>query len=387
MTPLASESGAQLDVLVEAQRGLTDTEIAEFLVTGVPPDLSQSSHDSLDAPRANDDDVVMGKGDARAYLAGISGLVAGASFSLAQHHNDVYHSDVALKFNPKQPRDPNTGKWVDNIVGELSDGDILKRAQRVQEVMGRVHKTLGTDRTETISPNVWSPERDAIHREIVDDVYRRAASVPNNGRAIIAGGPSGAGKSTTLSGEAHVNASKYLRIDPDDMKVELAKRGLIPEVPGEDDLSPMERSTLVHAESMRMARMLAQRAYADKKNVIWDITMTAFGATKSHMDALRRNGYTQVAAVYVSVPREVSKRRVHKRYADDARAHARGDGLGGRFIPDAVLDDQYDSQGRPWSLTNFNALRDRFDAWMSFSNPHDDQPPKLHNEKGVISHE
>ncbi len=48
-------------------------------------------------------------------------------------------------------------------------------------------------------------------------------------------------------------------INPDDIKEEMAKRGMIPEVGG---LSPMEASDLVHEESSDVAKRLAVRACA-----------------------------------------------------------------------------------------------------------------------------
>ena len=40
--------------------------------------------------------------------------------------------------------------------------------------------------------------------------------------------------------------SQYLMINPDDIKEEMARRGMVPEIEG---LSPMEASDLVHEES------------------------------------------------------------------------------------------------------------------------------------------
>jgi hypothetical protein len=124
MSALTDDIGFGLSTLVETQRGMTDTEAERFLETGELPNLSQHPHDELSpdvTSVARDDDVVMGEGDARAYLAGISSLVASTFPTQVQHHNDVYHSGVALKYNPKQPREPNTGEWVDTIVGKLPD--------------------------------------------------------------------------------------------------------------------------------------------------------------------------------------------------------------------------------------------------------------------------
>ena len=82
--------------------------------------------------------------------------------------------------------------------------------------------------------------------EIIDDLYRDAGDVLCDGEAVIAGGLGGAGKGTVLAKHAGIDTSKYLVIDPDRIKEQMALRGMIPDVAG---LSPMERSVLVHEES------------------------------------------------------------------------------------------------------------------------------------------
>ena len=75
----------------------------------------------------------------------------------------------------------------------------------------------------------------------------------------------------SLQQHAGIDWSQYLMINPDDIKEEMARRGMIPEI---DGLSPMEASELVHEESSYLASQLAIRAQADGKNLIWDITMS-----------------------------------------------------------------------------------------------------------------
>jgi predicted kinase len=64
-------------------------------------------------------------------------------------------------------------------------------------------------------------------------------------------------------------------VNPDEIKKEMAKRSMIPEVAG---LSPMEASDLVHEESSHIAKQLALRAVPEGKNVIWDITILRHSA-------------------------------------------------------------------------------------------------------------
>jgi hypothetical protein len=79
-----------------------------------------------------------------------------------------------------------------------------------------------------------------------------------SGAGFIAGGLGGAGKTTVLEQHAGINSSGFPTINPDEFKEELARRDLVPDVPG---LSPMEASSLVHQESSHIARMLVGRAW------------------------------------------------------------------------------------------------------------------------------
>ena len=100
----------------------------------------------------------------------------------------------------------------------------------------------------------------------------------------------GAGKTTVLTQHANIDLSQFLMINPDDIKEEMARRGMIPEI---DGLSPMEASELAHEESSHLAKRLAHRAQADGKNLIWDITMSSEGTTAGRIDDLRKAGYAR----------------------------------------------------------------------------------------------
>ena len=150
-------------------------------------------------------------------------------------------------------------------------------------------------------------------------------------KAIIAGGLAGAGKTTVLAEHAGIDRSQYLTVNPDDIKVELAKRGLIPKV---DGLSPMEASDLVHEESSHIAKQLALRARADGKNLIWDITMSSRESTEKRISDLRADGYTSVSGIFVDIPIDVSVWLVPTPATAKAKMSYRlGKGLGGRYVP------------------------------------------------------
>lgn len=207
----------------------------------------------------------------------------------------------------------------------------LEHADQVAKVRDLLHKAvaegLDTESRYVTDPDkeTWARERRVGHDAIIADMYTAAADVPCEQRAILAGGLPGAGKTTVLEQYAGVDRSQYLTINPDDVKKELAKRGMIPGVPG---LSPMEASELVHEESSHIAKQLALRAMQEGKNVIWDITMSSKESTEKRITDLRTFGYSHVEAIFVDIPPEVSIGRTDTRHRQDHDSYRAGHGLG-----------------------------------------------------------
>jgi predicted ABC-type ATPase len=246
-----------------------------------------------------------------------------------------------------------------------------EHAEHVKDVRDRLDKArahgLSTDQLHTIDPDRkrWSRERRELHREITDSLYARSDHVPTDRCAIMAGGLGGAGKSTVLEKYAGIDRSQYLTINPDDIKEEMASRGLIPQVEG---LSPMEASDLVHEESSYIAKRLARRAQADGKNVIWDITMSSQATTAGRIDQLRSAGYTRIQGIFVDIPVETAVARVDARHRDGQDDHRAGKGFGGRFVPAEVLERQADPDWGSLNRKNFEAVKHRFDTWARYEN-------------------
>lgn len=258
----------------------------------------------------------------------------------------------------------------------MTDDQFTARGRRVEQVIGDARKTHSTELTQTTPAGTWRPARDRLHRELADELYAKAAHVPNNGEAVIAGGLGGAGKTTTLKGHAGIDPGNYLNINPDDIKEELAARGVIPDVPGAADLSPMERAALVHEESSRIAKLLAEKAYRDRKNVMWDITMSSESSVASRVDDMRGAGYGKITGVFVDIPVEVSVSRAMARYRRGVDDYHNGKGYGGRFVPPAVIRAQRSSSGGTVNRETFDKMRGTFDAWSVFDNSVDGRAPQ-----------
>ena len=193
----------------------------------------------------------------------------------------------------------------------LSDADYKAHVEEVEKGL-KEFAHLATDNVHTINPDrdIWNDERTSQHDQIVQDLYAAATDVPCERRAIIAGGLGGAGKTTVLEKHAGIDLSQFLTINPDKIKEELAGRNMLPTVP---ELTPMEASSLAHEESSYLARRLAMRAYAEGKNVIWDITMSR-PSSGDRVHELRNAGYQHISGIFVDIPVETSVERSNARH-------------------------------------------------------------------------
>ena len=227
---------------------------------------------------------------------------------------------------------------------------------------------------------VWSDERDAAHLVIIEDLYGRAEDVPCEGQAILAGGLPGAGKTTILGEHAGIDRSQYLMLNPDLIKMELAFRGMVPEI---DGLSPMEASDLVHEETSYIAKRLASKAQADGKNVIWDLTMSRTDKAIERIDSLRASGYAHVEGIFVEIPIETSVRRAANRHRLAHEEYLARHGPGGRHIPRTTILAHADAYWGSSNRRNFERLKPRLDAWRIYGNAVDGGAAALVASRGA----
>lgn len=259
----------------------------------------------------------------------------------------------------------------------LTDKEWVEHLAEFRERLSEAREEgLITRRLYTIDPDrrVWSADRNRIQGSLVADLYEKARDVPCDHSAIIAGGLGGAGKTTVLTQHAGIDLSKYLMINPDNIKEEMARRGMIPEVNG---LSPMEAADLAHDESSFIAKRLALLASAEGKNIIWDVTMSSRDGTEERIKALRDAGYTGIDGLFVEIPVETSVQRTDSRHREGHEAYCSGEGLGGRYVPPELITSQHDPE---WSCKNrrtYEAVKDNFDSWSIYDNSVDGRPPVL----------
>jgi predicted ABC-type ATPase len=250
-----------------------------------------------------------------------------------------------------------------------TDGRLLSDAEwteHVAEVRDGLEDGVSTDRLHTIDEarQIWTDERDLIHDEIIEEIYVASSSVPCDGKAIVAGGLGGAGKTTVLQDRVGIDLSQYLMINPDLIKEKLAERGLVPTVAG---LSPMECSSLAHEESSHIARWLAHRAIADRKNVIWDITMSSHQSAETRISELRSEKY-EVEGIFVDIPIETSVVRADVRHREGHEDYLRGQGLGGRYLAPEVIRAQADPDWGSKNRRVFEDVKQECDSWRLYDN-------------------
>jgi predicted kinase len=267
-----------------------------------------------------------------------------------------------------------------------ADAEHAERDAYVLKALADAHKSgLTTDHeyVADVKRRIWTAERSELHGEIVRDLYAEAEAVPCEGKAILAGGLPGAGKTSVLNGVAGIDLSRYLTINPDDIKEEMARRGMIPELKG---LSPMEASDLAHEESSDVAKRLAIRAYSDRKNVIWDITMSSVDSTQKRINELRSAGYGDGEAVFVDIHVDVSVRRAEARHREGHDKYLAGRGLGGRIIPPERIESLADEDFGSINRGVFEQVKHEFVRWRVYDNSVDGREARLADE-GTRGHD
>jgi hypothetical protein len=185
----------------------------------------------------------------------------------------------------------------------------------------------------------WNRDRRRQHQDLIRHFYQQMQQVPTEGKGIMMAGLGGAGKGALQrpgkdGSDPPIDTRGYFTIDPDKIKEEMARRGMIPQVEG---LSPMEASPLVHEEASDLAKRLALLGYRHRHNLIWDTTMSGEGSALRKLSDMRKAGYNDITGVLADNTTEEALRRAHKRhrsgeesYGEDPRS------LGGRPVPSAV---------------------------------------------------
>jgi len=241
---------------------------------------------------------------------------------------------------------------------EMSQIQLAKHYNYVSDTISELYKKgMTTEKTharETKAGLAFNDERVKAHTEIINEFIEKYKEVPENGEALFAGGLGGAGKSTVLGQYAGIDQSKYVTLNPDDIKEIMAEKGLIPKVKG---LTPMEASPLVHEEASHITAIIFEKIRQKKKNIIFDITMSSLGSVQNRILHLKKAGYTKVSGVFVDITPETSHERGEYRYRQGLQDYLKNkNGHGGRFLPGNItsgLKTDEDSQFKSKNAENF----------------------------------
>jgi hypothetical protein len=225
----------------------------------------------------------------------------------------------------------------------------------------------------------WDPKRAKQHDEILAHFWSREfEKVPSEGKAVISGGIGGAGKSTILKSHADIERDAYGTVNPDDIKEYMAEKGMVPKIEG---LDPMEASALIHEESSYLSKKLADKAYGQKKNMIWDITMNRPNSVQDRLDDFTKYGYGEVKAVFVDIPVELSVQRAVGRWW---QGHEDPDvKIGGRYVSPTLIRSQAAEQGGTLNRRVFDKFAPKFDSWELWSTE-GPTPKQISSSKGGV---
>lgn len=226
----------------------------------------------------------------------------------------------------------------------LSTAQLGRRNSYVEKVTNYFREAGESTNEKFTSPRddgtvVYHPWRRQQQMKLIARfIETHVVGVPAEGKAIFAGGLGGAGKGTILAEHANIDRSQYVTINPDDIKEEMAKAGMIPEAEG---LTPMEMSTLVHEEASAIASEIAGVCQRRKINLIFDGTMGSEKSVERKITNLTRAGYSSIDAIFVSIEPDTSKARGVERYALGIDSYIKGTNpIGGRPLPTHVVDNQ-----------------------------------------------
>ncbi len=211
---------------------------------------------------------------------------------------------------------------------------------------------------------VWSAERRAAQRKVVHELWdAQVPTATRNSRVVLLAGVPGAGKTTVRRNPENGFTTGYVIIDPDEIAEAMVERGLAPAI---DALSPMETCPLLLEEAWEIGERLSQRAYQQRCDVLWEITLSVH--PRDRIDLLKMAGY-RLHGGFVETPIDLARERTLVRHRQAEEDYRNGIGHGGLLIPSAVHEIcrptssvPYPAMYVPAKGEGVRVLLDRFEA-------------------------
>lgn len=236
----------------------------------------------------------------------------------------------------------------DHLINErvLYVDESINRALKNNEDTESLHTFVNSN-----GDKEYSAERRKLHEEIINKVLKDAESVPSEGKVIFTGGVMAAGKTTFL--KSNTDTQNFVSsFNPDEIKQEMAKRGMIPSIPG---LTPMESQSLAHNEASYLTRELTNRLTSLKKNIVLDGTLRNYSGVEKVINNMNDDGYEtrDMSLIFIEVSAETAKTRAMNRYKSGLKKFiVNGEGFGGRFVSDSAIEGMYTESGVTENLGN-----------------------------------
>jgi predicted kinase len=250
---------------------------------------------------------------------------------------------------------------------------------KTESLENRGINTENLNSTVTANGRVWTPERETLHKEIINDFLTDWDMVPLNREAVLSGGLAGGGKTTTLTQHTHFNLNDYAFLSPDDVKEKMSEKDMFPSIRG---LTTMEASALGYEESCYITNLLFQDCLKAGRNLIYDTTMGSRLAVEAKLEPMREHGYT-MSAVFIDIQISTSLRRSQERHrAGLTKFLTTGNGYGGRLLPRHAVKRQIPDHPTISSSKNreiFNHYRETgwFNESYLFDNNVEGRAPQL----------
>ncbi len=169
---------------------------------------------------------------------------------------------------------------------------------------------------------VLTPEREALHNEIVNKHFEAVAKPDGQPTFYMMGGGPAAGKSSVLKNHQVSVPDKFnaVEINADTIKDEL------PEYAERLKTRDKSAAAYAHEESSALAKRVQATAFENGYDTVLDGTGdNTVESVASKIEAARKAGY-RVEGCYVTCPTEEAIKRSHARYERS-----------GRFVPDKIV--------------------------------------------------